>query len=251
MHIVIPIKVVPDDQDIQIAADRTLDFSKCHHIVSTYDLNALEAAAQLASRCGATTTAISIGCAAIDDSKLKKNVLSRGIDEFVLVADDAYADLDARATAATLADCIAALGDVDLVVCGDGSADNYAQQVDVQLAAALNLPCATSVVSVHLEEGSLVCDRMLETQIETVRAELPLVISVSPDAAQPRIPGMKDILAAGKKPCTVLAARTVVEHAIDVVETKAPEQAERKQCLLDASNEGDIEAFAAALKAAL
>ena len=47
MNIVAAFKVVPDDQDIQVSADRTLDCSKAKGIVSAYDLNALEAAAQL------------------------------------------------------------------------------------------------------------------------------------------------------------------------------------------------------------
>ena len=49
MNIVVPIKVLADDQDIVVAADRSLDDSKAHRIVSTYDLNAIEAAVQLAS----------------------------------------------------------------------------------------------------------------------------------------------------------------------------------------------------------
>ena len=48
MNIVVCCKVVPDDQDIQVAADGTLDYSKAKPIVSAYDLNAIEAAALLA-----------------------------------------------------------------------------------------------------------------------------------------------------------------------------------------------------------
>lgn len=250
MHIVIPIKIVPDDQDIQVSADRTLDASKAHQIVSSYDLNALEVAAQLAAAVGGTTTAVSVGSSAIDDSKLRKNVLSRGIDQLVLVADDACSNLDAHATAAVLAEVISTL-DYDLVVCGDGSADNYAQQVDVQLAAQLGLPCVTSAIAIRIEDGIAYCDRMLETQLEAVRVSLPAVVSVSPDAAQPRIPGMKDILAAGKKPASVRTAEAPIEKVIEIIETKAPEQAERKNIMLDASNEGDVETFASALKSAL
>ncbi|MEG0682598.1 MAG: electron transfer flavoprotein, partial [Raoultibacter sp.] len=35
MKIVVSLKVVSDDQDIQVASDGSLDFSKAHHIVST------------------------------------------------------------------------------------------------------------------------------------------------------------------------------------------------------------------------
>ena len=72
---------------------------------------------------------------------------------------------------------------------------------------------------------------------------LPAVVSVAPDIALPRIPGMKDILAAGKKPSSVNAASDVEAAVVDVVETKAPQQAERKMEMLDASVDGDLEKF--------
>ena len=251
MNIIVPIKVLADDQDIVVAADRSLDDSKAHRIVSTYDLNAIEAAVQLASTHeGSKVVCVSVAAKA-DDSKLKKGILARGVDELVMIADDACADLDAHATAAMLARLVDGLDAADLIVCGDGSADNYAQQVDVQLADALGLPVVTAVSAVSVEGAVATCDRMLETQLQTVQVDLPAVISVVPDIALPRIPGMKDILAAGKKPSSVNAASDVAAAVVDVVETKAPQQAERKMEVLDASVDGDLEKFAAALKAAL
>ena len=252
MNIVAAFKVVPDDQDIQVSADGTLDYSKAKNTVSAYDLNAIEAAAQLAAANeGSNVVAVTVGGADIDDSKLKKNVLARGVDELYMTADDACKGLDARATAVALAELVSKVGDFDVVLCGDGSADNYAQQVDVQLADALGLPVVTAVSAVSVEGAVATCDRMLETQLQTVQVDLPAVISVVPDIALPRIPGMKDILAAGKKPSSVNAAPDVEAAVVDVVETKAPQQAERKMEMLDASVDGDLEKFAAALKAAL
>ena len=252
MNIVAAFKVVPDDQDIQVSADGTLDYSKAKNTVSAYDLNAIEAAAQLAAANeGSNVVAVTVGGADIDDSKLKKNVLARGVDELYMTADDACKGLDARATAVALAELVSKVGDFDVVLCGDGSADNYAQQVDVQLADALDLPVVTAVSAVSVEGAVATCDRMLETQLQTVQVDLPAVISVVPDIALPRIPGMKDILAAGKKPSSVNAASDVEAAVVDVVETKAPQQAERKMEMLDASVDGDLEKFAAALKAAL
>ena len=249
MNIVAAFKVVPDDQDIQVSADGTLDYSKAKNTVSAYDLNAIEAAAQLAD--GGRVVAVTAGPADIDDSKLKKGILARGVDELVMIADDACADLDAHATAAMLARLVDGLDAADLIVCGDGSADNYAQQVDVQLADALGLPVVTAVSAVSVEGAVATCDRMLETQLQTVQVDLPAVISVVPDIALPRIPGMKDILAAGKKPMNVAGADGAYESSIEVASCLAPKQADRKREILEASADGAIEQFAAALKAAL
>ena len=252
MKIVVSFKVVPDDQDIQVSSDRSLDYSKAHQIVSTYDLNAMEAAAQLAAANeGSSVVGITVGGPKIDDSKMKKNVLARGVDELYMTADDACADLDAHATAGALADLLAKVGDYDLIVCGDGSADNYTQQVDVQLAAKLGVPVVNGATKIEAGDGVVIVERTLEDVVETVEVPQPAVVSVSPDIALPRIPGMKDILAAGKKPMNVAGAEGAYANTVDLVDCKAPEQANRKLEIIDASEDGAIEKFAAAIKAAL
>ena len=246
MKIVVSFKVVPDDQDIQVSGDGSLDYAKAHQIVSTYDLNAMEAAAQLAAANeGSEVVGITVGGKKIDDSKTKKNVLARGIDQLYMTADDACADLDAGATAAALAELVAKVGEYDLIICGDGSADNYAQQVDVQLAAKLGLPVVNGATKIEAGDGVVTVVRTLEDVVETVEVPLPAVVSVSPDVALPRIPGMKDI------PMNVSAAEGTFANSIEVVDCKAPKQADRKLEIIDAADDGAIEKFAAAIKAAL
>ena len=157
--------------------------------MSAYDLNAIEAAAQLAAANeGSNVVAVTVGGADIDDSKLKKNVLARGVDELYMTADDACKGLDARATAVALAELVSKVGDFDVVLCGDGSADNYAQQVDVQLAAKLGLPVVTAATKITAKDGALEVERTLEDVVEVVEVPLPAVVSVAPDIALPRIP---------------------------------------------------------------
>ncbi|HIT51580.1 MAG TPA: electron transfer flavoprotein [Candidatus Aveggerthella excrementigallinarum] len=252
MKIAVAFKVVHDDQDINVKADRALDYSRAGRVVSTYDLNAIEAAAQLAAASeGSTVTALTVGDAGIDNSKLKKNVLARGVDDLRMVADDACAGLDAHATALVLGDMVEELGGFDVIVCGDGSADDFAQQVDVQLAARLGVPVVTSATNVQAKGGVLEVERTLEDVVETVEVECPCVVSVTPDMVQPRIPGMKDVLAAGKKPMNVTTAATAHAATLETVSCLAPEQAARKQEIMDAAEDGAIERFAQAIKAAL
>lgn len=254
MNIAVMVKVLPDDQDVLVTLGGELDFSKAKSVVSTYDLNAIEAAAQLAAETGSHVSAISVGPKKIDDSKTKKNILSRGIDDLYFVADDAFEMADAHRTAQALAGVVRAMGDADLIVCGDGSADLYAQQVDVQLAEALGRPVVNGVIAIRLEGDGIVVDRILENEKECVRLSLPAVVSVSPDVAVPRIAGMKDILAAGKKPVSPYAAGDIGGVAAEAVETvgvRAPEPTPRKKELFDASQDGDLDKFVAALASAL
>ncbi|MEG2934425.1 MAG: putative electron transfer flavoprotein FixA [Gordonibacter sp.] len=252
MKTVVALKIVPDDQDIQMFADGSLDYSKAKSVVSAYDLNAIEAAAQLAATNeGSVVVAVTVGPASIDDSKLKKNVLARGADELFMAADDAYANMDAHATAEALSALIGKVGAYDLILCGDGSADNYSQQVDVQLAAKLGLPVVNAATKITAKGAVLEVERTLEDAVEVVEVPLPAIVSVSPDIALPRIPGMKDILAAGKKPMNVVGADVAPACTLETVSCLAPKQADRKQEILEASADGAIMQFAAALRASL
>ena len=202
MKIVVAVKVVPDDQDIFVSPDRSLDYSKAKPKISEYDKNALEAAAQFAAaNDGSQVIAISAVPAKNDDT-----------------------------------------------ICGDGSADLYAGQVNIQLAAALGVPTINEVTSLTAEGDKLVVERTLDEEVEEIEVPLPAVVSVSPDIATPRIAGMRDILAAKKKPQTVEAAAVPVDVKVDVEEIKAPELAPRKNQIFE---EGDIDAFVAAVAEAL
>ena len=136
MNIVVAVKVVPEDTDIQVAADRTLDYSRAHAVVSTYDLNAIEAAAQAAKAQGAKLFALAIGPASINDSKNNKNILARGVDELYIAADDALANMDAHATAAALAEAEAAKAAADAKVAEAQAALNPEAQAAYDAAVA-------------------------------------------------------------------------------------------------------------------
>ena len=72
MKIVVAVKVVADDQDIFVAGDRSLDYSKAHQIISAYDKNAIEAAAQLAAANDGQVVVISAATTKATDAKLKR-----------------------------------------------------------------------------------------------------------------------------------------------------------------------------------
>lgn len=249
MKIVVAVKVVADDQDIFVAGDRSLDYSKAHQVISSYDKNAIEAAAQLAAANDGSVVVISAATSKATDAKLKKDILSRGVDELFMVADDALETADSFATAQVLKGIIdEKASDYDLILTGDGSADFYAGQVNVQLAAALGVPTINEVTSITAEGDKVVVERTLEDEVEEIEVPLPAVVAVSPSIGEPRIPGMREILAAGKKPSTVDELGGGVDAKIEIEEIKAPELAPRKQQIFE---EGDIDAFAAAVAEAI
>lgn len=247
MKIVAAIKVVPDDESIKVAADRTLDESKAKEKISTYDLNAIEAGAQLAEAAGGNLVAVSAIYKKGNTKKVQKDILARGPEELFLAEDDALKTADSLATAKVLAAEINKIGDVDVIICGDGSADMFAGAVDVQLASELGWPVVNGVTKITPEGDKLVVERTLDAAVEEIEVPLPAVVSVSPEVAQPRITGMKDIMQAGKKPVNVEAPEAVAD-AVEIEEIKAPEPTPRKQ---EVYTEDDLDKFAEALKEAI
>ena len=143
-----------------------------------------------------------------------------------MVTDDALATADSFATAQVLKGIVEdKVSDYDLILTGDGSADFYAGQVNVQLAAALGVPTINEVTSIAAEGDKVVVERTLEEEVEEIEVPLPAVIAVSPSIGEPRIPGMREILAAGKKPSTVDELAGGVDAKIEIEEIKAPELA--------------------------
>lgn len=231
-------KVVHDEQDLVVAPDQTVSFQRAGLRIGDYDLNALEAAAQLAAAAGGEAWALSVGGAEVRDTKLRKSVLSRGMDAALVVADEALVEADSGVTAHALAHALESIDGVDVIVCGEGSADRYAQQVGAQLAAILQVPYVNGVSHVEPSADGLRVERALEDHRETLAVSLPAVISVTADANNPRIPSMKDILAAGKKPVTELdaAVPAPVTTPILVQPERAPQQRQRSATVFPAAD---------------
>jgi electron transfer flavoprotein beta subunit len=249
------IKVVPEEQDIVVKADGELSFDRAKPTISAYDLNAIEAGAQLLEECGGAFVALSAGSGTIDKPKLKKNILSRGPESLVMVADDQLEDLDTHRTAKVLKAAIEKIGEYDLILCGEGSSDIYAQQVGAQLGQLLNIPTINAVSKITPAEGKIVVQRTLENEVETVEIDFPALVIVTSDINLPRIATMSHVLAAGKKPTTTWTLGDIgvaeLANTIEIIDTRAPQQVERKQDIVEGDTDEAIQEFIAKISTVL
>ncbi|ECO9428173.1 electron transfer flavoprotein FixA [Salmonella enterica] len=247
MKIITCYKCVPDEQDIAINnADGTLDFSKADSKISQYDLNAIEAACQLKQQLGnAQVVAMSVGGKALTNAKGRKDVLSRGPDELIVVIDDQFEQALPQHTATALA--AAQKSGFDLLICGDGSSDLYAQQVGLLVGEALNIPAINGVSKIlSLTDSTLTVERELEDEVETLSIPLPAVIAVSTDINTPQIPSMKAILGAAKKPVQVWSPADIGLNSVPAYSAQqvaAPKQRERQRVVIEGDGEEQIAAF--------
>ena len=256
MRTVVCYKAVFNNEQISINPDKSISTAGASLEIGQYDLNAVEAGARLLSE-GKTDSVIALSavCGAADDSKMRKSVLSRGVNELVLVKDDAMGDADTYMTACALSAAVKSLGDVELVIFGEGSGDVYSQQTGAMTGAGWGWPTVNAVSSVGKDDqGRLIVTRQLETCTEELEVELPAVICVTSDINTPRIPSLKEIMAAGKKPVKTVdfaelgLAPQCRSVAVDSVE--APEQHSRRREVYDADNAEAIEELCRALSRA-
>jgi electron transfer flavoprotein beta subunit len=203
MRIVVCVKHVPDLQ-----SDRSLDGDG--HLVrgeddvlNELDENAVEAAVALAEEHGAEVVALTVGP---DDAvDAVRRALQMGADSGVHVVDERLAGSDVVGTARVLAAAVRALGEqtpVDLVVTGMATMDGLTSMVPAALAAALELPALTLASEVELAGSAVTITRSIGEADEQQAAELPLVLSVTDQANEPRYPNFKAIMAAKKKTVT-------------------------------------------------
>ena len=250
MKIITCFKLVPEEQDIVVTPEYTLNFDNADAKISQFDLNAIEAASQLATD-DDEIAALTIGGSLLQNSKVRKDVLSRGPHSLYLVQDAQLEHALPLDTAKALAAAVEKIG-FDLLIFGEGSGDLYAQQVGLLVGEILNIPAVNGVSKIiSLTADTLTVERELEDETETLSIPLPAVVAVSTDINSPQIPSMKAILGAAKKPVQVWSAADIgfnAEAAWSEQQVAAPKQRERQRIVIEGDGEEQIAAFAENLR---
>jgi electron transfer flavoprotein beta subunit len=206
VKIAVCIKRVPDmDMRFAIAADgASLDPSGMKFDIADFDGYAVEVALQLNEKQGpGESVVISLGPDGVQETLRK--ALGMGADRAVqLKADVVPFDgmAIAQALAAELKD-----GGYDLILFGRMATDSANQSVGPMTATLLGLPCVTAVSKLEIANGAGAAERQLEGASETVTFPLPAVVTIDEGVARPRLPSLKGIMAAKKKPLEVKPAQ--------------------------------------------
>ncbi|TQI78951.1 electron transfer flavoprotein beta subunit [Serratia fonticola] len=253
MKIITCYKLIPEEQDITVNSDGSLNLSKADAKISQFDLNAIEAANALKQQYDDVhIVAMSVGGEALANAKGRKDILSRGPDELVVVCESGLEGMLPQQTASLLAAAAQKTG-FDLILCGDGSADLYAQQVGLLLGEALGIPAINGVSRILTLNGNqLQVERTLEDEVETLSLTLPAVVAVSTDINAPQIPSMKAILGAAKKPVQAwqrsdLACEPGSPYTT-LISVQAPQQKARARIIIEGDGDEQIAEFAEHLR---
>lgn len=253
MNIIVCMKQIPDLQQIRIKERKPI-LEGAPLIFGDMDKNALEEAVRIKEKLGeGKITALALGPAKLKDGI--KEALAIGADEAVLLLDPAFAGSDTVATVNALAKAIQKIGEFDLILCGEGSTDNYSGQVGPRLAEMLDLPQITYVRELEIQDGKIKAVRNMEESFEVVEADLPALVTVANEINEPRLASLRQILQAARKPVQTwtpadlgLAEDEVGGKGavIEVLSNLAPEE-ERKQVVFSGELDEMIDSLVDAL----
>jgi electron transfer flavoprotein alpha subunit len=191
LHIVVCVKHIPDATDIRFDPI-TLNLIRegVPSIVNPFCLNALEEAIRLRERLGGMVTAISMG--PLQAQEGLREALAMGADRGVMVSDREMAGADTLATSYTLWRALAKLGEAepfDLIMTGKVALDGETGQVPPGLAVRFKIPIISNVTridSIDVSSREIVAKHRFDDGIETVKAKLPAVLTITEEANKPR-----------------------------------------------------------------
>ena len=187
LNIVVFIKQVPDTNDIKWTENNTIDRNGLESILNPKDGSALETAMILKERYGAKVTAVTMG--PFQAEAVLRLAIAMGADDAYLLTDRKFSGADTVATSRVLAQIIKdKLSDTDLIICGQVAIDGETGQVGPSIASQLGFSQVTWVDDIVMfEDNKLTLKRETEKYIETICANLPLLICVNSNI-EPRLP---------------------------------------------------------------
>ncbi|MBF0529410.1 MAG: electron transfer flavoprotein subunit beta/FixA family protein [Deltaproteobacteria bacterium] len=214
MHIAVLAKVVPDYEvparDFELAGNRA--HSRYTRMIGLYDENAIETGIQLKEKYGAKLSIVSYGHG--DDVPILRKAIAMGGDTLHLILGDSD---DPYVIAANLKMALEQIKDIDLVLAGQQSADLDRGIVHGILAEMLGYTFLAQISKIEFDQDRWTVQQNHENGSRMLQFGRKAVLSITSSHENvPRIPVVRAIMAAKKKPVEKL-------QGIDAVPMKAEE----------------------------
>ena len=182
--------------------------------ISDIDKNAMEEAIKIKEKHGGKLTVVTIGPS--DAKERIKELLAMGADEGVLVSPPEKHDY--YVVSNLLAGAIKKIGEYDIILCGEASIDMFSGQAGPRLAGLLGIPQITYAQNLVVEKDKVTADRNMGDTAVTTESSYPVLITVTKEINEPRLPSLMQILGAANKPINEMTADSVADSLNPKVE---------------------------------
>lgn len=209
MKLLVCVSKTPDTTTkIVLNADQTaLDTNGVQYIMNPYDeWYALVRALELKEEQGGMVTIINVG-SATNDPIIRKG-LAIGADDAVRIDTESGSSLNvAKQIAAYAKD-----QEFDMIFFGKETIDYNGSEVSAMTAELLDMPFISYASNMEVSGQTATIKRDIEGGVEVVELDTPFVLSAAKGLAEQRIPNMRGIMMAKRKPLNVVAAVDVNDY---------------------------------------
>jgi electron transfer flavoprotein beta subunit len=227
MKVLVAVKRVVDYKvKIRVKADYTgVELTNVKMAMNPFDEIAVEEAVRMKEAGSATEiVAVSLGPSACQETI--RYAMALGADRGVLVQTDQ--ELEPLAVSKLLK-AVAERENPDLIILGKQAIDDDCNQTGQMLAALLDWPQGTFASKVERGDGEMQVTREIDGGLETVKLNLPAVITTDLRLNEPRYAKLPNIMKAKKKPLDVIdAGSTGVDLTLRLTTLKVSEPPQRK-----------------------
>ena len=199
MKILVPIKRVVDyNVKIRVKADGSgVELANVKMSMNPFDEIAIEEAIRLKEK-GHATEIIAVSVGPTKAQETIRTALAMGADRGILV--DTGDELIEPLTVAKLLAKIAEDEKPGLVILGKQAIDDDCNQTGQMLAALLGWPQATFASKIVIEGQSSAVTREVDGGLETIKVDLPAIVTTDLRLNEPRYASLPNIMKAKKKP---------------------------------------------------
>jgi electron transfer flavoprotein beta subunit len=211
MKLLVPVKRVVDfNVKIRVKADGSgVELANVKMSMNPFDEIAVEEAIRLKEQGKATEiVAVSIGPA--QAAETIRTALAMGADRGILVKADG--PVEPLAVAKILKGVVEA-EQPQMVILGKQAIDDDCNQTGQMLAALLNWPQGTFASKVSLEDGALLVTREVDGGLQTVKLNLPAIVTTDLRLNEPRYASLPNIMKAKKKP---IDEKSPADYGVDI-----------------------------------
>ncbi len=213
MKILVCISKTPDTTSKISFTDNNTSFDAngVQYILNPYDeWYALVRALELVEQLSGSVTAINVGDSSNDP--IIRKALAIGADDAVRID---MAPTNGMEVAANIA-AFAQDKSYDIIMTGKETIDYNGSEVGAMIAEYLDLPFVSYASKLEYNGASATVRRDIEGGVEVVEVSGAFVLSAAKGLAEQRIPNMKGIMMAKKKPLEVLAPFKQVSGAVAI-----------------------------------